>query len=198
MDAGRAKLGCLEYITPSGASGECIQASAHPCLRSDSHLSIYRHWAAPEVITGSRAATKQSDIYSVCCVMWELIYGEVPWKDYMLESLRVTMIENPSAKLPLDKGIVPDLWYHVLNLGLEPELPLRDLDLTEVKDMMILSKSKIVDAGASGDSLQLRVSGSRTSLKSYDDPQVVASHDAVDAEKDKLYTLTMFGPHTAV
>lgn len=133
--------------------------------------------------------------------MWELIYGEVPWKDYNLDSLRVMMNENPYARLPLDKGVVPHLWYGILSMGLEPEAPMRDIDLVEVRDMMKLSQSKIdLGSGGSGDagpSGTLKHSTSRASLKSYNDP-VIASCDAVDADKDKLYELSLLGPHTSV
>ncbi len=196
MDIHRAKLGCFEYMTPIGANTEAVQVSTHPLIRSDSHLSTYRHWAAPEIITGKRPPSKASDVYSVCCVMWELIYGEVPWKDYTLEALRSMMSENPYARLPLDKRVVPQLWYGVLNMGLEPEVPLRDLDLSEVRDMMTLSKSRIDMGGGGGDGdgdgLHAKKSSSRLSLKSYGDP-VVESQDAVDADK-----LSLYGPQTAV
>ncbi|CAL8131442.1 unnamed protein product [Orchesella dallaii] len=195
VDSSRAKLGCFEYATPIGASKEVVQSSAHPSLRSDNHLAFYRHWAAPELISGKRPLTASSDIYSLCCVMWEIIYGEVPWKDQSLEALRSMMTENPYARIPLDKGVVPPLWYHVLNMGLEPEVPLRDLDLSEVRDMMALSKSRIDVGAGDNDGLNSRVSSSRISVKSFGDP-VVESHDAVDAEK--LYQLSLYGPHTAV
>jgi len=196
LESGRAKLGCLEYITPINATSERIQVSSHPHLRSDTHLSVNRHWAAPETITGKRPQSRASDIYSICCVMWELIYGEVPWKDSNLDALRVMMSENPYARLPLDKGVVPHLWYGILNMGLEPEAPLRDIDLTEVRDMMKLSHSRI-DVGPSGDGFTMKHSASRTSLKSYSDP-VVSTQDAVDADRDQLFELSLLGPNTAV
>lgn len=126
--------------------------------------------------------------------MWELIYGEVPWKDCNLEALRTMLSENPYARLPLDKQVVPHLWYHLLNQGLEPEVPLRDLELSEIRDMMLLSKNRI-DVGATGDGLYSKIGSSRTSLKSHGDP-VIEGHDAVDAEN--IYQVSFFGPQTAV
>ena len=43
----------------------------HPILTSDAHLNVLRHWMAPEVLLRQQFSVR-SDVYSLCCVMWEL------------------------------------------------------------------------------------------------------------------------------
>ncbi len=38
-------------------------------------------WLAPEICEGSDSHSKASDVYSFGIVMWEVLTGEVPWKD---------------------------------------------------------------------------------------------------------------------
>jgi serine/threonine protein kinase len=187
----QAKLGCFEYAIPENEPNSVPGAPStrHPWLASDSHLSVLRHWMAPEVLTQSRQASRASDVYSLCSVMWELVLGEVPWKDHTLESMRQLMADSPGLRLPLHKDVIPSHWWSVLSVGLRPNVEDRDLDCAEIRYMMGLAKDKFVSDG--GGSLRRDVSSSSRSrvalcpkCTNNNDPNLVPE-DLVDSAKAK-------------
>ena len=69
--SGIAKLGQLELAV---SKGECVGRPP-----DKSRHSLY-NWLSPEVLISEEVRARQeSDVYSLCCVIWELFTGEVPW-----------------------------------------------------------------------------------------------------------------------
>ncbi|UJR15617.1 hypothetical protein I4U23_002553 [Adineta vaga] len=75
-------------------------------------------WKAPELLYRHGRHTKQSDIYSLGIVFWELATGKQPWDDYADETIiliQVKMGERPT--IPIDipdeyKRWIQDAWNH--------------------------------------------------------------------------------------
>ena len=68
---GIAKLGQLELAV---SEGECVGRPP-----DKGRQSLY-NWLSPEVLINEEGSARQeSDVYSLCCVIWELFTGEVPW-----------------------------------------------------------------------------------------------------------------------
>lgn len=162
-----AKLACFEYAIPEDvALAECYLSTRHPWLSDDSHLSVIRHWVAPEVLIGTPTYSQASDVYSLCSVMWELVVGEVPWKDYDLPQLRLLLKESPGLQLLLRKDVIPPLWLSVLKVGLKRKSEDRDLDFKEMRYMMNLAKERASGGSSSGTGDRSSKGTSRTSLRS--------------------------------
>ncbi|CAG7834066.1 unnamed protein product [Allacma fusca] len=144
---GLAKLSCFEYCLPENINSESTISLRHPILTSDAHLNVLRYWMAPEVLLRQQFSVK-ADVYSLACVMWELCNLDIPWRTFSLQSLRQLFSSSPAEPLPINKSKVPQLWYHLMSLGLKPRRESRDLDIAEIKDMMVLSKKPHIIQGS--------------------------------------------------
>ncbi|CAF0870559.1 unnamed protein product [Adineta ricciae] len=75
-------------------------------------------WKAPELLLPHARHTKQSDIYSLGVVFWELATGKIPWNEYedaTVILIQVKMGERPT--IPVDipdsyKQLIQDAWNH--------------------------------------------------------------------------------------
>jgi serine/threonine protein kinase len=76
------------------------------------------YWKAPELLTNHGRHTKQSDIYSLGMVFWELATARKPWDEYEDEEIILIQIktgERPT--IPSDipeqfKQLIQDAWNH--------------------------------------------------------------------------------------
>jgi hypothetical protein len=76
------------------------------------------YWKAPELLTNHGRHTKQSDIYSLGMVFWELATARKPWDEYEDEAIILIQIktgERPT--IPSDipeqfKQLIQDAWNH--------------------------------------------------------------------------------------
>lgn len=76
------------------------------------------YWKAPELLSNHQRHTKQSDIYSLGMVFWELATGQKPWDECADETtvfVKVKMGERPT--IPDDvpenyKHLIEDAWNH--------------------------------------------------------------------------------------
>ena len=138
---GQAKLSCFEYTMEDNSAAVRTSGFA----TADPHYSVLRHWLAPEVLL-KKQFSKRADVYSICSVMWELCHGDIPWKNLSLEALRnhfksMNKSNFTTHTLTVDKLQVPEFWYHVICLGLVFNLKQRDLELSEIRGMMLLTKT---------------------------------------------------------
>ena len=46
-----------------------------PCLLENRYMNSCYNWMAPEVMANN-AVTEKADLYSLTCVLWELIHGK--------------------------------------------------------------------------------------------------------------------------
>ncbi|CAF0994006.1 unnamed protein product [Adineta steineri] len=76
------------------------------------------YWKAPELLLPHSRHTKQSDIYSLGIVFWELGTERIPWDEYDDESIiliQVKLGKRPSIPLNIPeeyKQVIQDAWNH--------------------------------------------------------------------------------------
>ena len=61
-----AKLGMFERMVEEGED-----LSPPP--------DILYPWSSPEILLGHNVALAEGDVYSLCCLLWELVRMKVPW-----------------------------------------------------------------------------------------------------------------------
>jgi len=128
--ARQVKLGMLEAAV---RTGKCAARPPDPRLYS---------WLAPELLAGRTCLARvESDVYSLCCVIWELVHNKVPWADMTASEILAEVGERRSS-LPLERKRMPVLVFRTLRQGLIWEVEGRDLELTEVRDMMTHSRKQ--------------------------------------------------------
>ena len=132
INKGVAKLGMLEVTVKEG------KVVSRPL---DTGWQCVYNWLSPEVLlTEQSIARKEGDVYSLCCMMWELCMQEVPWKD--MNAMEIISLASNGVTLPLFKDKMPKLLYRVMRQGLVWDVQHRDLDLEEVGDMLLLVKGE--------------------------------------------------------
>eukprot|EP00090_Calanus_glacialis_P012301 TRINITY_DN2079_c0_g2_i4.p1 TRINITY_DN2079_c0_g2~~TRINITY_DN2079_c0_g2_i4.p1 ORF type:complete len:1008 (+),score=235.87 TRINITY_DN2079_c0_g2_i4:42-3026(+) len=128
-----AKLGQFEFVIDSRQTQTQGLAEHSQSLLDCAGWQCFYNWLSPEVLRGE-AVSKQSDVYSLCCVVYELSTGTIPW-----DNTSVDMIKEHSHKegiaLPLDQETMPSDLYQVLSKGLQVNPKHRDLDLHEIRDV---------------------------------------------------------------
>ena len=95
-------------------------------------------WVAPELVVGGRKAKQKSDVYSLSCLIWEVVACKVPWQGLAAEEIEEEVEQG--ACLPLHG--LPRYVRRLLRLGLLWEVAERDLDLDEVRDMLLITRRR--------------------------------------------------------
>ncbi|KAL3876690.1 hypothetical protein ACJMK2_034494, partial [Sinanodonta woodiana] len=91
-------------------------------------------WMAPEIIH-NLPPTPLSDMYSFCCVLWEIFMGEIPWEPYDDEGIRNKLSKGES--LPLNSGKIPEMFQVILGFGLKVDPNSRKLSFLHVQDLLL-------------------------------------------------------------
>ena len=120
---GVAKLGQLELTVHEGA------IVRRP---TDTGFKILYNWLSPEVLGWDHAEARfTSDVYSLCCVIWELYTGEVPWGDCgAAEIVHLVKMGNTFA---WKRNNLP----HLLNIMMKQGVQERTLGLLGVRDLLV-------------------------------------------------------------
>ena len=95
-------------------------------------------WVAPEMVVGGRKAEQRSDVYSLSCLIWEAVTCKVPWQGLSAEEVEEEVEQG--AGLPLHD--LPRYIRRLLRLGLLWEMAERDVDLDEVRDMLLVTRRR--------------------------------------------------------
>ena len=127
-----AKLGMLEMTVREGMVVSRPADTGWQCLYN---------WLSPEVLLSEECVAQQeSDVYSLCCLVWELCMGEVPWGDR--GAMEIVSMVSRGDTLRLNRERLPRLLYRVTKLGFICDVKQRDLDLDEVRDMLLLTRGE--------------------------------------------------------
>eukprot|EP00090_Calanus_glacialis_P012302 TRINITY_DN2079_c0_g2_i5.p1 TRINITY_DN2079_c0_g2~~TRINITY_DN2079_c0_g2_i5.p1 ORF type:complete len:1033 (+),score=228.16 TRINITY_DN2079_c0_g2_i5:42-3101(+) len=136
-----AKLGQFEFVIDSRQTQTQGLAEHSQSLLDCAGWQCFYNWLSPEVLRGE-AVSKQSDVYSLCCVVYELSTGTIPWAQMSADRIKES-IRKEGVALPLDQETMPLDLYQVLSKGLQANSELRDLDLHEIRDVFHKIKEKI-------------------------------------------------------
>ncbi|CAM4798120.1 unnamed protein product [Rotaria magnacalcarata] len=86
-----------------------LQSAAFPSLQ----LVGSFYWKAPELFTPHSRYTKQSDIYSLGVVFWELATARIPWDEY--EDATIVLVQLKTGERPTIPSDVPELYKSVIH-----------------------------------------------------------------------------------
>ncbi|XP_040579001.1 uncharacterized protein [Lepeophtheirus salmonis] len=111
-------------------------------LLSDKGWQSIYNWLCPDILRGE-PPSKCGDLYSLCCLIWEISTGQVPWGNLDPDEILVE-IKLKGHSLPLDKKYIPKHLMMVLEQGLKLRGDERDVDLHEIRDMLILTRKDAV------------------------------------------------------
>ena len=59
-------------------------------------------WAAPELVAGGRRADSRSDVYSLCCLVWEAVTCRVPWHGLEAEEVEQACLATSATSCVRD------------------------------------------------------------------------------------------------
>jgi len=106
--------------------------------------SLY-NWTSPEILMNQKNpdlyAMKENDVYSLCCVMWEMCTEKIPWSKY--QPNEIVHLVSKGYTLKLDRERLPRLLFRVMRQGLIWNVDERDLELAEVRDMLLMSRDSV-------------------------------------------------------
>ena len=77
-------------------------------------------------------------MFSLSCLLWEMVQGEVPWARHNLRDIPVIAARGYTLKL--DRDTMPRLLFRVMREGLVWNVDMRDLELSEVRDMLLMER----------------------------------------------------------
>ena len=120
-----AKLGMFERMVEEGED-----LSPPP--------DILYPWSSPEILLGHNVALAEGDVYSLCCLLWEMVKMKVPWGRHRLQDIPVLVARGYTLKL--DRETMPRLLFRVMREGLIWNVDMRDLELGEVRDMLLMER----------------------------------------------------------
>ena len=135
LTPGIARLGMLERTVEEGD-----QVQQPP-------QTLY-NWTSPEIFTSINSgqplvAMIENDVFSLCSLIWELVHTNVPWRHSSPDKILSLVCRGYTLKL--EKNRIPRLLYRVLRQGLIWNMDMRDLELGEIRDMLLMSRSQAED-----------------------------------------------------
>ena len=77
-------------------------------------------------------------MFSLSCLLWEMVQGEVPWTHHTLRDIPALAARGYTLKL--DRDTMPRLLFRVMREGLVWNVDMRDLELGEVRDMLLMER----------------------------------------------------------
>ena len=101
------------------------------------------NWTSPEILlaVAGRAelvALAENDVYSLCCLLWEMVTRALPWARHPPASILRLVCRGYTPRL--DRDTMPRLLFRVMREGLVWNLDERELGLGEVRDMLLMSR----------------------------------------------------------
>ncbi|XP_065923799.1 uncharacterized protein [Magallana gigas] len=133
----QAKLGNFEYMLESDHCN-MGKTSAVSSNRSD-HVAY--NWMAPEIMNQCPPSFV-SDMYSYCCVVWEMLKCEIPWQKYGAEKIKKKLVHEAES-LPVDTSRIPEKYHGILQYGLQRDPLHRFLNFSNVHQILQLSDQEI-------------------------------------------------------
>ena len=109
-------------------------------LREERSLkdSVWK-WASPELLD-ERIPSFKSDLFSFCCIIWEIYHRMIPWKDVTLQQVKSKYQKGETLNVTS-----PDL-MKILKMqlisGLNPREQQRNLDLEEIRMTLVKESVK--------------------------------------------------------
>ena len=118
------KLGELQHMMDMtrATAGRISTAVSYP------HREQYYRWLCPETLDG-QPPTPSSDIFSFCCVLWEMIFSELPFSTYTVDSL-TNLYHTKNFKLPTVKCVT--MFQCIIDMGLSFEPQKRPKSFHEI------------------------------------------------------------------
>lgn len=92
-------------------------------------------YMSPEQCKGQKNLDARSDIYSICCVMFEALFGRTPFRaENQFELMQKHLLEElPDAKLLAKSSNIPEKLLRIILSGLQKDPALRPASATELK-----------------------------------------------------------------
>ncbi|XP_062582846.1 probable serine/threonine-protein kinase roco7 isoform X1 [Saccostrea cucullata] len=174
----QAKLGNFEYMMEVDRC-EMGKTSAVSSNHSD---EVAYNWMAPEIMN-ENSPSFASDMYSYCCVLWEMIKCEIPWRKCSAEKIRKKVLHEEES-LQLDYSRIPEKYHSILHHGLQRDPMHRVLDFCNVQQILQMADQeigkylKMIYQKQKVNELQKKSNRKKHKQARY--PQETASSDSVD------------------
>ncbi|XP_078318256.1 inactive serine/threonine-protein kinase TEX14-like isoform X2 [Crassostrea virginica] len=133
----QAKLGNFEYMMDS----EHCEMGRTSAVSSSCADNVAYNWMAPEIMNECPPSFA-SDMYSYCCVVWEMLKCEIPWRKMSVAKIKKKLVHD-SASLPVDTSRIPEKYHGILQYGLQRDPMHRILNFTSVHQILHLSDQEI-------------------------------------------------------
>ena len=99
------------------------------------------NWTSPEILLfDDIPAGTENDVYGLSVVLWEICTNTPPWAD--LQPGQIFKAVKQGQVLKPDKTKTPKLLIRVLREGLVWDSTKRDLDLEEIRDMLLMNREQ--------------------------------------------------------
>ncbi|GFS27201.1 inactive serine/threonine-protein kinase TEX14 [Elysia marginata] len=123
VDIGQAVFDLMGNLADGRHAPDMVQTNIKADLGKASRVSSVSHgrllfnWMAPELMR-EEAPHFSSDIYSFCCIMWELFAGEAPWAGLKAQDVYKKVVEE-NIPLDLNYARLPSKFKAIVGYGLE-------------------------------------------------------------------------------
>ncbi|XP_041364567.1 uncharacterized protein LOC121379942 isoform X2 [Gigantopelta aegis] len=121
-----AKIGNLEYMIESTKARMGKQSNVSVSVTQN---SMY-NWMAPELML-NQPPSQASDIYSYCCIIWEMFECEVPWdmrdSDYIKNKLT-----KEKVPLKMENSKIPQPFKAIADYGLHLDAQNRQITFEQI------------------------------------------------------------------
>ncbi|XP_048758966.2 uncharacterized protein LOC125668674 [Ostrea edulis] len=134
----QAKLGNFEYMV----TVDHCEMGKKSLVSSQSTGNVAYNWMAPDIIDDCPPCFA-SDMYSYCCVLWEMIKNEIPWEKYSAQKIRKKVLQTGES-LPVDTSCFAEKYNVVLQHGLQKNPVHRLLNFSSVHQILQLPDQDVM------------------------------------------------------
>lgn len=154
-----AKLGNLEYCVEKCTDQNKQQKKSR--VVDNRYINCSWNWLAPELMIENSVANDSTDMYSFCCVIWELFNLTIPWKDLEWYQIKEAILME-SKSLAVNFDVIPLPFNRIVKDGLDLNC-IQRMSFEEVR--LNLENLQVSLSQSSGESRYVKTPHQQTQLR---------------------------------